>query len=64
MMSASRYVISADSLSDSEKDFYSKLMMASLKKTQVKQGDRFINNIMLFVADKVNDILFSHIGKK
>ena len=56
MMSASRYVISADSLSDSEKDFYSKLMMASLKKTQVKQGDRFINNIMLFVADKVNDI--------
>ncbi len=56
MMSASRYVISADNLSDSEKDFYSKLMMASLKKTQVKQGDRFINNIMLFVADKVNDI--------
>lgn len=56
MMSASRYVISADSLSDSEKDFYSKLMMASLKKTQVKQGDRFINNVMLFVADKVNDI--------
>ena len=56
MMSASRYVISADSLSDGEKDFYSKLMMASLKKTQVKQGDRFINNIMLFVADKVNDI--------
>ena len=56
MMSASRYVISADSLSDSEKDFYSKLMMATLKKTQVKQGDRFINNIMLFVADKVNDI--------
>lgn len=56
MMSASRYVISADNLSDTEKDFYSKLMMASLKKTQVKQGDRFINNIMLFVADKVNDI--------
>ncbi len=56
MMSASRYAVSADSLSDGEKDFFTKLMMASLKKTQIKQGERFLNNIMFFVADKANDI--------
>ena len=37
MMLASRYVLSADTISENERDFYTKLMMASLKKIQVKK---------------------------
>jgi len=56
MMLASRYVISADNVSENERDFYTKLMMASLKKTQVKKGERFMTNIFLLVCEKANDI--------
>lgn len=40
MMQASRYVLSADNVSENERDFYSKLMLASLKKTQARNGDK------------------------
>lgn len=56
MMLASRYVISADNISEAERDFYTKLMITSLKKTQVKLDDKFINNSMFLISDKSNDI--------
>jgi len=55
-MLASRYSISADNLSETERDFYTKLMIASLKKTQIKQEDRFISNVMFLISDRANDI--------
>ncbi len=56
MMLASRYVISADNISECERDFYTKLLMASLKKTQVKTENGFMNNIMFIIGNKANDI--------
>ena len=56
MMLASRYVLSADNVSENERDFYTKLMMASLKKSQVKKNDKFMTNVFLFLCEKVNDI--------
>ncbi len=56
MMLASRYVLSADTISENERDFYTKLMMASLKKIQVKKNDRFMTNVCLFLCEKANDI--------
>lgn len=56
MMMASRYTTSASCISDDEKDFYTKLMMTGLKKTQVKTEDGFKNNLLFMVCDKVNDI--------
>lgn len=56
MMLASRYVLSADNVSENERDFYTKLMMSSLKKSQVKKNDRFMTNVFLFLCEKANDI--------
>lgn len=56
MMLASRYVVSADNVSENERDFYTKLMMASLKKSQVKKNDRFMTNLFAMLCDKSNDI--------
>ncbi len=56
MMLASRYVLSADNVSENERDFYTKLMMASLKKSQVKKNDKFMTNVFMLISEKVNDI--------
>ena len=56
LMMASRYVLSADNVSESERDFYTKLMLTGLRKTQVKTENGFSNNIMIFICDKANDI--------
>lgn len=56
MMLASRYVLSADNMSENERDFYTKLMMASLKKSQVKKNDKFMTNTCLLICEKTNDI--------
>ncbi len=56
MMLASRYVLSADNVSENERDFYTKLMMASLKKIQVKKNDKFMTNVFLLLCEKANDI--------
>lgn len=56
LMMASRYVLSSDSIGECERDFYTKLMLTSLKKTQVKTDNGFLNSIMIFICDKVNDI--------
>ena len=56
MMMASRYSLSADNLQECERDFYTKLMMASIKKTQVKSGEKFLNNLVFLVSDRANDI--------
>ena len=56
MMMASRYVLSADSISESERDFYTKIMMAGLKKTQIPVDGVFKNNLIFVVCEKVNDI--------
>ncbi len=56
MMMASRYAISADNVSENERDFYTKLMMASLKKTQVKKNDKFMTNIFILLCEKANDV--------
>lgn len=56
LMTASRYVLSADSISENERDFYTKLMMAGLKKTQIAVDGTFKNNLIFVVCEKVNDI--------
>lgn len=56
MMLASRYVLSADNVSENERDFYTKLMMSSLKKSQVKKNDKFMTNIFLLICEKTNDV--------
>lgn len=56
LMMASRYVLSADNVSENERDFYTKIMMSGLKKTQIKTGDGFKNNLIFIVCEKSNDI--------
>lgn len=56
MMLASRLVISADNVSENERDFYTKLMMSSLKKCQVKKDERFMTNVTLLLCEKANDV--------
>ena len=56
LMMASRYVLSADNISENERDFYTKLMMSGLKKTQISTDDGFKNNLLFIVCEKSNDI--------
>ena len=56
LMMASRYVLSADNVSENERDFYTKVMMAGLKKTQIKVENGFKNNLIFIVCEKSNDI--------
>lgn len=56
LMMASRYVLSADNVSENERDFYTKIMMSGLKKTQIKTGYGFKNNLIFIVCEKSNDI--------
>ncbi len=56
LMLASRYVISADNISELERDFYTQILCASLKKTQVRINDGIKNNILFLICDKVNDV--------
>ena len=56
LMMASRYVLSADNVSENERDFYTKIMMSGLKKTQIKTDDGFKNNLIFIVCEKSNDI--------
>ncbi|MFA5524870.1 MAG: AAA family ATPase [Tissierellales bacterium] len=53
---ASRYVSSPDNLSDEEREVYSKLLLTSLKRTQVKVNDGLVNNLLFIIANKINDI--------
>lgn len=56
LMMASRYVLSADNISENERDFYTKIMMSGLKKTQIKTDNGFKNNLLFIVCEKSNDI--------
>ncbi len=56
LMMASRYVLSADNVSENERDFYTKVMMAGLKKTQISTENGFKNNLIFVVCEKSNDI--------
>lgn len=56
LMMASRYVLSADNVSENERDFYTKIMMSGLKKTQIKTDNGFKNNLIFIVCEKSNDI--------
>ena len=56
LMMASRYVLSADNVSENERDFYTKIMMSGLKKTQIKTENGFKNNLIFIVCEKSNDI--------
>lgn len=56
MIFASRYVLSSDNLSEQERDFYSNLLSASLKKTQISTSDGIKNNTLCLVCDKANDV--------
>ena len=56
LMLASRYVISADNISERERDFYTELLCASLKKNQVKTDDGMRNNVLFIICDKANDV--------
>lgn len=56
LMMASRYVLSADNISENERDFYTKIMMSGLKKTQIKTDNGFKNNLLFVVCEKSNDI--------
>lgn len=53
---ASRYVSSPDNLSDEEREIYSKLLLTSLKRTQVKANEGLVNNLLFVIANKINDI--------
>lgn len=56
LMMASRYVLSADNVSEGERDFYAKIMMAGFKKTQISTENGFKNNLIFIVCEKSNDI--------
>lgn len=56
LMMASRYVLSADNISENERDFYTKIMMSGLKKTQIKTDNGFKNNLLFVICEKSNDI--------
>ena len=57
MMLASRYVLSANNISENERDFYTKLMLTSLKKTQARNGENgYLNNLLVLVTEKANDV--------
>lgn len=56
LMMASRYVLSADNVSENERDFYTKIMMSGLKKTQISTENGFKNNLIFIVCEKSNDI--------
>ncbi|NLZ49445.1 MAG: ATP-dependent Clp protease ATP-binding subunit [Clostridiales bacterium] len=56
LVMASRYVLSADNISENERDFYTKIMMAGLKKTQISTEDGFKNNLIFIICEKSNDI--------
>lgn len=56
LMMASRYVLSADNISENERDFYTKLMMSGLRKTQISTENGFKNNLIFIVCEKSNDI--------
>lgn len=56
LMMASRYVLSADNISENERDFYTKIMMSGLKKNQIKTDNGFKNNLLFIVCEKSNDI--------
>lgn len=56
LMMASRYVLSADNVSENERDFYTKIMMSGLKKTQISTENGFKNNLLFIVCEKANDI--------
>lgn len=56
LMYASRYIANYQHLSEDERDFYSKLLLSSLKKTQVKTEESFKNNLLFIAAEKANDI--------
>lgn len=56
LMLASRFVISADNLSETERDFYTQLLCTSLKKTQVYTENGLKNNLLFLICDKANDI--------
>lgn len=56
MNMASRYVSSPDNLSDEEREFYSKILLTTLKRTQIKAGGGHVNNLLFIIANKINDI--------
>lgn len=56
MMLSSRYIGSASRLTETERNFYTKILMTSLKKTQIKKEDKFINNSIFLICEKANDI--------
>ena len=48
LMMASRYVLSADNISENERDFYTKLMVSGLRKTQISTANGFKNNLFFY----------------
>ena len=53
---ASRYVTSPDGLSEEELRVYTRLLLTSLKAVQVKTDTGLLNNLLMIVAHKANDI--------
>ena len=53
---ASLYTSSPDNLSVEERHSYSKLFLAAQKPTQVASENGFLNNLLLIVVNKANDI--------
>lgn len=56
MLLASRYVISPDNISDKERDFYTELLCASLKKNQARTENGMKNNTLFMVCNRANDV--------
>jgi ATP-dependent Clp protease ATP-binding subunit ClpA len=53
---ASRHVLSVENLSEAERDFYTKLMLCGLKKSQIKTSRGFQNNLLFLITEKANDV--------
>lgn len=53
---ASRYVSSPGHLTEEEQQAYTKMLLTSLKQTQVRSPMGLVNNLLFVIANKTNDI--------
>lgn len=58
MNMASRYIATPDNLVDEERQFYSRLLLTTMKPRQVRveSTGQFVNNLLFLIANKANDI--------
>lgn len=54
---ASRYITSPDNIQENERDFFTRLLLSTIKPTQVKTSKgQILNNLLFIITNKTNDI--------